>query len=216
MAETDGQSLAQQDQAQTLALPPPSADDYNNIFHRLMSRCNPDSDPNGHILSCVAYALYKQEKRAWIIGEKSKGRTIDDSVLKMYAPTWTDERIDSLFSHANVKIERFAERVFEQIKDQLIDDIYRGQFRAIDDRVESLEAIITAAKDEVMTKVQSDTKTRWITPISQGVIGNFFWTIIIIVVLASVYIGFDLSNFRERMAAFMNPPKAPPNVVQPN
>jgi hypothetical protein len=159
------------------------------------------------VVACVAYSLYKEEKRAWIVERQIEfGRKVRSEEVAAYVTTCNDLRVESWFTQAREVIADFSDSLFSSVKDDLNDQIYRQQFESLHDLAQSNTGAITSQIASLTTHVSSRTRPSWIAGTTQGMLANFFWTMILIVLLVSVNVGFDYSNFKGRVKAFLNPP----------
>lgn len=159
------------------------------------------------VVACVAYSLYKTEKRDWIVQRRSAlGRRPRPDEIDGYVTGITDLRIESLFTQARELIDSFATDVLESSKAEINDEIYRRQFESIHDQLNSANGAADRIHENTKSHITSRTKPTWGTSLSQNLVANFIWTALVVLVLISLNLGFDFNNFANRVKAFFNPP----------
>ncbi|GEL39946.1 hypothetical protein MEX01_05370 [Methylorubrum extorquens] len=180
--------------------------EYNTVFERIMGRMAGEN-PIAPVVACVAYSLYKQEKRDWIVQRTQQlGRRPRQEEIDSYVSGWTDLRIDSVISQARGEIGSFAKIVLDSSKDEINDQIYKAQFQSLHDLIEATNRDRASKHGEIKSHVSERTKTSWGLSIGQNLLANFLWTAIVIIVILSLNVNFDFSNFSSRVRGFLNPP----------
>lgn len=199
-------SSASQRPEEDAPLPGILNDDYNTVFERMMARTIGDNGV-APVVACVAYSLYKTEKREWIVQRRaSLGRRPRPDEIESYVSGVTDLRIESLFTQARELINSFATHLLESSKSEINDEIYRRQFEALHDQLNSAGRAAETMHDNVVTHISSKTKPAWGAALGQNLVANFIWTAIVVLILISLNLGFDFNNFANRVKAFFNPP----------
>ena len=80
---------------------------YNAVFERLVT------DPQD-IEGFIAYGLYKQAKREWLIQfREATGRTPTPGELDAYTSHWTDTALQSLRENAESALSAYAQTAIE-------------------------------------------------------------------------------------------------------
>jgi len=91
----------------------PGPREYNEVFERLVR----GSDD---IEGFIAYGLYKQAKREWLIAFHDKhGAAPKPADLRAYQASWTDTTLQSLRENAESGLSAYAEVVIEAVKPQI-------------------------------------------------------------------------------------------------
>lgn len=194
-------------------LPGIVSEEYNTVFERIMGRMAGEN-PIAPVVACVAYSLYKQEKRDWIVQRTQQlGRRPRQDEIDSYVSGWTDLRIDSIISQARGEIGSFAKIVLDNSKEEINDQIYKAQFQSLHDLIEATNRDRASKHGEIRSHISERTKSSWGLSVGQNLLANFLWTSLIIVVLLSLNVNFDFSNFGSRIKGFLNPPADP--VSQP-
>jgi hypothetical protein len=194
-------------------LPGIVSEEYNTVFERIMGRMAGEN-PIAPVVACVAYSLYKQEKRDWIVQRTQQlGRRPRQDEIGSYVSGWTDLRIDSIVSQARGEIGSFAKIVLDGSKEEINDQIYKAQFQSLHDLIEATNRDRASKHGEIRSHISERTKSSWGLSVGQNLLANFLWTSIIIVVLLSLNVNSDFSNFGSRIKGFLNPPADP--VSQP-
>ncbi|MHC2088675.1 hypothetical protein [Methylobacterium sp. CM6244] len=187
-------------------LPGIISDEYNTVFERIMARTIGENGV-APVVACVAYSLYKTEKRDWIVQRRQLlGRRARPDEIEHYVSGVTELRIESLFTQARELINSFASDVLESSKTEINDEIYRRQFGAIHDQLSSSVRVSETMHESLKEHITSKTKPAWGTGLGQNLVANFIWTAIVVIVLISLNLGFDFNNFSNRIKAFFNPP----------
>ncbi|WP_144439937.1 hypothetical protein [Methylobacterium sp. AMS5] len=187
--------------------------EYNTVFERIMGRMAGEN-PIAPVVACVAYSLYKQEKRDWIVQRTQQlGRRPRQEEIDSYVSGWTDLRIDSVISQARGEIGSFAKIVLDSSKDEINDQIYKAQFQSLHDLIEATNRDRASKHGDIKSHVSERTKVSWGLSVGQNLIANFLWTAVVIIVLLSLNVNFDFSNFSGRVRGFLNPPADP--ISQP-
>lgn len=191
-------------------LPGIISDEYNTVFERIMGRMAGEN-PIAPVVACVAYSLYKQEKRDWIVQRTQQlGRRPRQEEIDSYVSGWTDLRIDSVISQARGEIGSFAKIVLDGSKEEINDQIYKAQFQSLHDLIEATNRDRASKHAEMRSHVSERTKTSWGLSVGQNLLANFVWTSIVVIVILSLNVNFDFNNFGSRIKGFLNPPADPP------
>ena len=182
-----------------------------------MGRLKGDA-PIAPVVACVAYSLYKQEKRDWIVQRAAQlGRRPRPDEVDHYVSGWTDLRLESVIAQARSEIGDFAKIFLDASKEEINDQIYRGQFQSLHDIIKSSSERVDARYDDIKSHVSNRTAPTWGISIGQNLVANFVWTTIVVVLLVSLNLGFDFSNFGGRVKGFFSPPiDAPSNPQKPS
>jgi len=78
---------------------------YNAVFERLVT--SPDD-----IEGFIAYGLYKQAKREWLMAQRAKsGRSPTGAEMDAYNAYWTDTALQSLKENAESALSAYADAV---------------------------------------------------------------------------------------------------------
>lgn len=205
-SQLDTQKTTSADQSDEASLPGIFQDKYNTVYERIMQKTGGD---NGVpvVVACVAYSLYKEEKRQWIVQRQQElGRRPRKEEIDGYVTGCTDLRINSLLTQARDIIGAFARDLLESSKEELRDEIYRRQFEGLHDQLRGASDLMRTNTDSLVSHITDKTKPAWWTSIGQNLVANFFWTVIVVFILVSLNLGFDFNNFGKRINAFFNPP----------
>lgn len=181
---------------------------YNTVFERILHRMDGE---NGIplVVACVAYSLYKNEKREWIVSHQlTSGDKPTQAELDFYVSGITNLRLDSIIVQAQAIIREFGAAVVESARFEINDQIYRSQFQSLHDTLGSQQDVRDERHTAVLGHVTNRTRMRWMPGIWQALAANFIWTFIVVVFLVSLNFGFDFNNFPGRIRAFFNPPPA--------
>ncbi len=184
------------------------SDSYNTVYQRIMDRM---AGENGIplVVACVAYSLYKHEKRAWIVEQQTfLGAKPSADKVDAYVSSWTNLRIESIVIQARALIQDFASHVIDSSKFEINDQIYRSQFQGLHDLIGSRDTMAVSRHESIMDHVRTRTRTRWWPGIWQSLLANLFWTFVVVMFLVSLNLGFDFNKFPNRVRAFFNPTPA--------
>lgn len=189
-------------------LPGIISDKYNTVFERIMSRLSGENSVHP-VVACVAYGLYKQEKREWIMQRQADlGRRPRADEIDAYVSGCTDLRIESFFTQARDLIRDHAANILESSKEEMRDEVYRRQFQGLHDNINGGLDLIKSNHDDVKSHISAKTAPAWGTSLSQNLVANFIWTFVVVTLLVSLNLGFDFNNFSSRVKAFFSPPAA--------
>lgn len=176
---------------------------YNTVYQRMMERVGSDEGQVPLVLACVAYSIYKNEKRQWITDwTNQNGVRPSDEQIDYYVSTWNDLSIERTFAAAKVEIESFAEAVFESSKEDLSSEVYQALFKSLADKIEGNRAASDDRADNIVRIINEKTKSNWavsaISDIFVSIIANFIWFVLTIVILVGLYVNFDLGRFVDK------------------
>lgn len=83
--------------------------DYNAVFERLVRGAD-------DIEGFIAYGLYKQAKREWLIAFREKhGASPKPADMKAFQAAWTNTTLQSLRENAESALSAYAESVIEAV-----------------------------------------------------------------------------------------------------
>ena len=145
---------------------------YNKTYERLVL------DEND-LIGMIAYARYKQSKRAWLLRfEQDEGRPPDpQEVFGSYVRAQGPDELNRLRAHAQGVLALYAETVVE------------SQTPAIED--EALKA--AQVQDARALHAEIERNTRWWKAIGAGVAAAFLYSLLLIgAVLVFSWLGVDV------------------------
>ena len=121
------------------------------------------------VVACVAYAIYKNEKRDWIVRRCAQlNRRPSDEEIQYYVSTITAFRINRLLIQAREFINIFARDVLDKSKEDIADQIYKSQFQSIHDMLRAIDETSDARYDATKLHTASNTRARWWVSIGQN------------------------------------------------
>lgn len=177
------------------ALPAGQTEDkFNTIFKRLVS--GPDD-----LVGMVAYGIYKQEKRDWIIRfQTEKGRRPNEAEVWAFNEHFSETALARLRSEAESMLIAFAESVVES----RTPDIAKGIMAS---GMEDLSKAIEQSTTDVKGYVKAQTSPGW------AIVWNTVAWLISVVITVAVAGSLLLPSIVDRLAEKLAN-KAPPTAEQ--
>jgi hypothetical protein len=180
----------------------------------MMDRVVSETDPVPLVLACVAYSMYKNEKRAWITDWiKSNGSRPTPEQLDFYVSSWSDLNIERTFAAAKQEIDNFIESVVAATTEDLREEIFQALFRSISDQIDAQSRSSETRAQNLSTLVKERTKVNRIADatvdIAVSVAANFIWFALTIVIIMGIYAQFDFSKLADRTKSLFNQQEQP-------
>jgi len=128
-------------------LSPLAEDSFNTIFQRLT--VEPDD-----LVGLIAYGLYKQAKRDWVLRYKNKHRSYpEQSDMQAYHDHFSDDDLLRFRSQAESMMLDFAEVIVEDRRLMIEDNARNGELKDIKTAIISKIADSTKFWDQVKASV---------------------------------------------------------------
>jgi hypothetical protein len=171
----------------------------------MLARVEDEDNPVPLVLACVAYALYKNEKRDWIKQQTEiNGIRPTQPAIDFYVSTWSDIRIESNFTAANDVISQFVQTTVDTVKGDISDQVYQSRFRELIDLLQSQDRSNDGRYQSLTQHITSKTRTNWWTAIGQNIVGSLIYLAITVLVVAGVFFAPDLVAFAKKLVAWAN------------
>lgn len=154
------------------ASPGAAAPRYNEIYEKLV-------DSEGEDLpGLIAYSLYKQSKREWLIDhEKQHDRRPDQAEEAIFVSAFTANELRRLRDDATNMLAAYAAHVIEQEKPELIEQ----------GRQDHLIGLVDGRLEEMRSQ------GRWWRQVVAGALGAFGYSILLLLLLLIIrWVGIDL------------------------
>lgn len=197
--------IAQASETSSLFPRPPGVggEAHNTVYQRMMERVQSEENQVPLVLACVAYSIYKNEKRAWITAwTKQNGQRPTPEQVDYYVSGWNDLSIERTFAAARLEIDNFVEAVVEATKEDLSGEVYQALFRNLSEQITSHSTSSETRTKSIADLIKERTKShRFVSAIVDvvvSVIANFIWFALTIVILIGVYAQFDFGKFLDR------------------
>ncbi|WP_143074531.1 hypothetical protein [Methylobacterium sp. ap11] len=176
----------------------------------MMDRVEAENNPVPLVLACVAYSMYKNEKRAWITeGTKNNGVKPTPEQLDFYVSSWSDLNIERTFAAAKQEIDNFIENIIAATTEDLKEEVFQALFRQIADQVDAHSNASVVRAQSLSSLIKTRTKNNWLTAalvdIVVSVTANFIWFALTIVIIMGLYAQFDLNRLADRAKNLFSP-----------
>lgn len=172
------------------------ADRFNKIFQRLVR------DPDD-LVGLVAYGIYKQEKRDWIIRHRNEySRRPSDDEVRSFNSHYSDMALERFRNEAESMMIDFAEVVVESRAPEI-------ERQAVASGINSLKVAISEASDTIKNHVTKQTSPLW------SVIWNIVAWVLTLVVTVAVAGTLLLPNIVDKLTVRLTAGETPPLVSGP-
>lgn len=159
-------------------LPPPRQRRYNEVYEKLVR------EP-GDLVGMIAYALYKDSKRDWILRfEKDENRRPDeDETFRGYVRAQGDRELDRLRNQAEDLLAEYSGVVLEEAAPRIREQALQTE-------------ALTQAKS---LHSQVERNTRWYMGIGANVAGAFLYSVLLVIlVLILRWVDVDILGLLEK------------------
>jgi hypothetical protein len=141
----------------------------------------PDGDD---LVGLIAYSLYKQSKRDWLIDHEQKhGRRPTDDEVRIFVSAFTANELKRLREQASNMLSAYASYVIEQASPGLIEQARKDHLIAlVDDRLGEMRA-----------------QGRWWRQMIAGAMSAFAYSVLLLLLLVIIrLVGVDLMGLAQR------------------